>query len=243
MSFEFLLNTKKNILDELSSWSRFELVFALVAILIVFLPPLYMKDSPVAIISAVCGIMYTILAGKGKVYCYFFGIIGTLCCAYLSYEIALYGNFMLHFLYYFPMEVIGFFSWKKHIDKTKNEIIKDKLTPNQLVMMILAVTIATFVTYLYFLQIDDKSPFIDAFMTVLSIAGMILTVRRSIEQWLIWTMVNFLSIIMWFNAFVEGERIFSIFLVRIIYFILGIYFFIKWKNSTPDNKIEVKKEC
>lgn len=231
MSSEFILNTKNYILNEFSSWTKFELFFTFFAILIVFLPPLYMHDSPLAIISAVSGIMYTILAGKGKVYCYFFGIVGTLCCAYLSYEIALYGNFMLHFLYYFPMEVIGFFSWKKHIDKSKNEIIKDKLTTNQLISMIFLITVATFITYLLFLHINDKSPFIDASMTVLSIAGMILTVRRSIEQWLIWTMVNFLSIIMWFDAFQAGERIFSIFLVRIMYFILGIYFYLKWKKQ------------
>jgi len=231
MSSEFILNTKNYILNEFSSWTKFELIFAFFAILIVFLPPLYMHDSPLAIISAVSGIMYTILAGKGKVYCYFFGIIGTLCCAYLSYEIALYGNFMLHFLYYFPMEVIGFFSWKKHIDKSKNEIIKDKLTTNQLISMIFILTVATFITYLLFLHINDKSPFIGASMTVLSIAGMILTVRRSIEKWLIWTMVNFLSIIMWFDAFQSGERIFSIFLVRIMYFILGIYFYLKWKKQ------------
>lgn len=231
MSTDIIFNVKNNILKEFSCWTKFELLFAFFAILVVFLPPLYLHDSPVAIISAVCGILYTILAGKGKVYCYFFGVIGTLCCAYLSYEIALYGNFALHFFYYFPMEVIGFFSWRNHIDKSKNEIIKDKLTSNQLVVMISAITVATLITYLLFVHINDKSPFIDAFMSVLSITAMVLTVRRSIEQWLLWTMVNFLSIIMWLGAFQAGEKIFSIFLVRIIYFILGIYFFIKWNKE------------
>ncbi len=76
-------NFKKAILKEFSTWTKFEVFIVL------FSSP-YKQDSALAIISAVGGIMYTILAGKGKVYCYFFGIIGTLCCAYLSYEIALY---------------------------------------------------------------------------------------------------------------------------------------------------------
>ncbi len=224
--------TKSVVIKKVSNWSKFETLFFLFSVVIVVFSSFYMGDSLLALVSAVCGIIYTILAGKGKVYCYFFGIIGTLCCAYLSYDIAFYGNFILHFAYYFPMEVIGFFTWRKHIDKSTNEIIKEKLSKKELLSMIVMVVIATFFTYLLFVKIGDKSPFVDASMTVLSVAGMILTVRRSIEQWIVWTFVNFLSIIMWFDACSAGEKVFSIFIVRIIYFILGIYFFIKWKNSS-----------
>lgn len=223
--------TKSLVVKKLSGWSKFEISSFLIAIALVLFSSIYMHDSPLALISAVCGIIYTILAGKGKVYCYFFGIIGTLCCSYISYDIALYGNFALHFVYYFPMEIIGFFTWKKHIDKTTNEIIKEKLSKKEIVAMVSIVTLATIFTYLFFVHINDKSPFVDASMTVLSVAGMILTVRRSIEQWVVWTLVNFLSIIMWFDAYAAGEKIFSIFIVRIIYFFLGIYFFIKWKKE------------
>lgn len=222
---------KNIVIRKLSSWSKFEIIFFLFAVVLVVFSSVYMHDSVLALISAVSGIVYTILAGKGKVYCYFFGIIGTLCCAYLSYDIALYGNFVLHFAYYFPMEIIGFFTWKKHLDKSTNEIIKEKLSDKELAVMVFLVVVATVFTYILFIHIGDKSPFVDASMTVLSVAGMVLTVRRSIEQWVAWTFVNFLSIIMWFGAYVDGEKIFSIFLVRIIYFILGIYFFIKWKKS------------
>lgn len=219
------------VIRKLSSWSKFEIVFFWFAVVLVVFSSVYMHDSILALISAVSGIVYTILAGKGKIYCYFFGITGTLCCAYLSYDIALYGNFVLHFAYYFPMEIIGFFTWKKHLDKSTNEIIKEKLSDKELVTMAFLVIVAIVFTYMLFTSIGDKSPFLDASMTVLSVAGMILTVRRSIEQWIVWTLVNFLSIIMWFDAYVAGEKIFSIFVVRIIYFILGIYFFIKWKKS------------
>ncbi len=234
-------NTKNIVIKKLSAWSKFEISSFLIAITIVLFCSIYMQDSPTAVISAICGIIYTILAGKGKVYCYFFGIIGTLCCAYLSYDIALYGNFALHLLYYFPMEIIGFFTWKKHIDKTTNEIIKEKLSRKELSTMIVIITLATMFTYLFFVHINDKSPLLDASMTVLSIAGMILTVRRSIEQWVVWTFVNLLSIIIWFNAFTAGEKIFSIFVVRIIYFFLGIYFFIKWRKSSLEQQNTIIK--
>lgn len=230
------INTKSIVIKKPLSWSKFEIFLFLFAISLVVFSSVYMHDSVLALISAVCGIIYTIFAGKGKIYCYFFGIIGTLCCAYLSYDIALYGNFVLHFAYYFPMEIIGFFTWRKHLDKTTNEIIKEKLPKKELVFMTVSVIVATFFMYKLFVHIGDKSPFVDASMTVLSVAGMILTVKRAIEQWIVWTLVNFLSIIMWFDAYVTGEKIFSIFVVRIIYFILGIYFFIKWKNVNLNDR-------
>lgn len=226
---------KNIVLKKASTWSKLEIGFFLFSVLLVVFSSLYMKDSVLAATSAVCGIIYTILAGKGKVYCYFFGIVGTLCCAYLSYDIALYGNFILHLAYYFPMEIVGFFTWKKHLDKKTNEIIKERLSNKERILMLFLISAAILVTYILFVRIGDKSPFVDASMTVLSVAGMILTVRRSIEQWIVWTLVNFLSIIMWFGAYMDGEKIFSIFLVRILYFFLGIYFFIKWKQSVSHN--------
>lgn len=222
----------KNILEkEFSAWTKFELIFASSIFFIVLFSALYKGDSLLAIIAALGGIVYTILAGKGKAYCYFFGIAGTLCCAYLSYELALYGNFILHLAYYFPMEIMGFFAWKNHLNPDTNEIIKEKLTHNELLVMICVIAISTLFMYWFFLYINDKSPFVDAFMTVLSVAGMILTVRRSIEQWVVWTGVNILSVMLWFDAYVAGEKIFSVFLVRIIYLVLGVYFFIKWKKQ------------
>lgn len=231
MSRSFVSSAKSLVVKEFARCSAFEISFFFFTIGFVVFSSIYKHDCVLALISAVCGVIYTMLAGKGKIYCYFFGIIGTLCCAYLSYDIALYGNFALHFLYYFPMEVVGFFTWRKHLDKSTNEIIKEKLSAKEFSAMILLVTLATAITYMLFIRIGDKSPFIDAAMTVLSVAGMVLTVRRSIEQWLVWTLVNFLSIIMWFNAYQDGEKIFSIFVVRILYFILGIYFFFKWKKA------------
>ena len=213
-------------------FSEFEFFFFIFSVILVAFSSLYKHDSLFAVVSAACGIIYTILAGKGKVYCYFFGIVGTLCCAYVSYDILLFGNFALHLLYYFPMEVIGFFTWKKHLNRETNEVIKERLSAKDFATMISLIITFTLFLYLIFVKIGDKSPMFDSLITVLSVAGMILTVKRSIEQWLIWTLVNFLSIIMWFDAYMDGEKIFSIFVVRILYFVLGLYFFVKWKNES-----------
>ncbi|MDD3238267.1 MAG: nicotinamide riboside transporter PnuC [Candidatus Gastranaerophilales bacterium] len=224
-------NIKNFIKSEFSGWSHFEVSFLLLAVIAVSIASFYKEDSGFALTSAVFGIIYTVMAGKGRVSCYFFGVVGTLCCAYISYKIALYGNFALHLGYYFPMEIIGFFTWRKNLQKTTNEIIKSQLSSKERVIITLLTIAATIMAYVFFKKIGDMCPFVDASMTVLSLLGMYLTVKRDIEQWLVWTLVNILSVIMWFNAFSQGEHIFAILIVRIIYFFLGIYFFVNWKKQ------------
>ena len=59
---------------ELSGWGKYERIIFPLEILLIILISIYMNDNKVALVSAVCGICYTILAGKGKISCYFFGL-------------------------------------------------------------------------------------------------------------------------------------------------------------------------
>ena len=80
----------------------------------------------------------------------------------------------------------------------------------------------------------DKSPFIDGITTVLSLTGMYLTVRRAIEQWIFWMVVNGLSAIMWINIALSGEKVYSTVIMWCVYFVLAIYFYINWKKDLKE---------
>lgn len=231
MNKENILNLKQQIVLELSGWTRFEVIFLCSVLGLIFVSSHLANDSILAIVISISGILYTTLAGKGKTVCYLFGIIDTLCGSYLLFKTGLYGNFILHLGYYFPMEVIGIFAWQKHLKKSSNEIIKSKLTPLGRVITVIGILASTLITFLVLRKIGGNYPFIDALVTILAIAGMFLTVRRCIEQWVVWTMLNLLSVLMWFNIYNDGERIFSILIMRFVYLFLGIYFYIQWKND------------
>lgn len=108
-------------------YGREKVLFPLVIILTVFLS-FYTNDNKIALVSAICGMSYTILAGKGKVSCYFIGMIGTFCYSYLAFINGFYGNLALYLLYYFPMEIIGIYKWSRHLKKEKREIVKTFLS-------------------------------------------------------------------------------------------------------------------
>ena len=79
-------------------------------------------DSVIGTISAVTGVCYTILTGKGKASAYIFGIINVLGYSYVSFKAGFYGEVMLNVLYFLPMCIIGWVLWRKNTDNLTGEV-------------------------------------------------------------------------------------------------------------------------
>lgn len=216
---------------ELSGWGKIERVVFPLEILLIIILSVIIGDNKIALVSAVCGISYSILAGKGKISCYLFGLCGTLCYAYLALKNNLFGNLALYALYYFPMQIVGIFKWKKHLKKDSQEIVKTKLTNKERILYSTISILSSFVLYLILVFLHDQSPVMDSLTAVFSVIGLILTVKRCIEQWYVWFVVNGLSTIMWINAYLHGSNCFATILMWATYFVLSIYFLITWKRE------------
>ncbi len=225
------MSIKEFLKAELSGWKKFEVIGLSIVFLVIFVNAFIVKDSPIAVVSAVCGILYSTIAGKGKVSCYFFGLAGTFCYSYLSFKNGVYGNLVLYMCYYFPMQVAGIFEWRKHLKDTTKEIIKKELTKQQKLKLVLIASIACIAAILIIKYFNGSSPVFDGITTVLSVFGMYLTVKRCIEQWIIWMIVNGLSTIMWLDLVMKGARTYSTFIMWLVYFILAIYFYVCWRKE------------
>lgn len=210
---------------------KFETIFFFVALILVSVSSILKGDEILAVIASVFGLIYTFSAGKGKIYCYFFGIISTVVCGYIAFRTSLFGTAGLYFLCYLPMEVWGVLEWSKHLIKDTNEIVKTRLEMKKLILLCFFAGLLTVFVWSVFVKIGDLSPIADALCVALSVCAMFLTVKRCIEQWAFWTIVNAVSIYLWFVVYSSGENTFSLFLIRIVYFILGIYFFFKWRKQ------------
>lgn len=216
---------------ELIGWKKREIIFLYLVLFFILISSHLVKDTPIAVMSAICGIMYTIIAGKGKISCYFFGLAGSWCYVWLSLSNALWGNMLLYLCYYIPMQILGIFRWKKHLHNDTNEIIRIKLNTKQRIILLLIGFVGSIFTsgILYFCH--DKSPVADGITTFLSILGMYLTVRRAIEQWIVWFIVNGISVLMWLNLFMHGAKTLATVIMWGVYFVLAIYFYFDWRKS------------
>ena len=210
---------------ELSGWKRFEAISLFVVLFVIFINAILLKDNPIAVISAFCGILYTVIAGKGKISCYFFGLSGSWCYVILSFGNALWGNMLLYLFYYIPMQVLGIFKWKQNLKSDTKEIVKIRLSTKIRIKLIISGILGSILTSLILYYCNDKSPVADGISTFLSILGMYLTVRRAIEQWVVWMIVNGISALMWLNLVVHGVKTYSTVIMWSVYFILAIYFY------------------
>ncbi len=216
---------------ELCNWKIYEIIILMIVLSVVLLNFIIFNDSLIAVISAICGILYTVLAGKGKVYCFAFGLCGSGFYSYLSFANALYGNLLLYLCYYIPMQITGIFKWKKNLKKDANEIIKTQLTNKKRLIIFFLTVLGSIIVAFILKYFNDTQPVKDAITTVFSIVGMYFTVKRYIEQWIIWIVVNGISFFMWIDAVINGAKAYSTIIMWGFYFIVAIYFYLVWKKE------------
>ena len=222
---------KEFIKKELSGWNKAEIAGISVILSIIFINAFILGDSKIAVVSAICGMMYTIIAGKGKISCYLFGLTGSGFYSYLAFINGLYGNVALYMGYYVPMQICGIFKWKKHLKKETNEIFKTKLTRKEKIVLLLISSIFSVILISFLYYIKDTHPILDGIVTTLSLTGMYLTVKRCIEQWIIWGIVNLLSLIMWIFVIKSGVKVYSTAVMWFVYLLLSVYFYVNWNRE------------
>ena len=115
--------------------------------------------------------------------------------------------------------------------KNSSIIVKTRLS-NKLRLKYLFFTILFSLICIFIMKyFSDSRPILDGITTVFSIAGMYFTVKRCIEQWIAWMIVNTFSFLMWLIIALQGERVFSTVIMWGVYLVLAIYFYYQWKGD------------
>ncbi len=221
------------------NWTFPEVLFTAVSIGIVTAATLYQNSSDLTgLICAVTGICYTLLAGKGKIACYFFGIVNSFLYGWISMDCKIYGDMLLNWLYYLPMQFAGIFFWLKHINRHTGEIFRRKLSPAQLGLTILLTGIVWLVFAVILHYLGGAAPFRDSATTVISITGMVLSVMRCFEQWIAWTLVNSISIWIWWEIFQKSGNSIAALLMWCVFLICGLIFAYQWRRDAVNAEEE-----
>ncbi|WP_044974822.1 nicotinamide riboside transporter PnuC [Ruminococcus sp. HUN007] len=229
--------------NELKGWKAgeiFWLIFANAALLAI---SLYLHDTPVSILASLTGVTCVILVGKGKMSNYIFGTVNVLLYACVAWKAKYYGDVMLNLAYYFPTNILGWFMWKKNIDTETQVVQKKRMTVRQDIA-VAVLSAAGIFGYSWVLKLlGGNLPLVDSMSTVLSVVAQILMIKRFTEQWIVWILVDAVSVIMWVVAFMnEGDSV-AVLLMWIIFLLNAVIMFIKWYRESAEEKTEnpVKK--
>lgn len=215
--------------NELRNWHVGEIfLMSAVLVAIVGITVVTGGDTVLGIVSAVTGIMYTLLAGKGKSSCYLFGVVNSFLYGLISMQSRIYGDMLLNWGYYLPMQFVGIYFWMKNYNPEKGEVRKRFLSWRARGIFLFSILIVWCAVAWGLGLFNARAPWLDSATTVLSISAMILSVMRCFEQWVCWTLVNTISIFMWYQVYKESGNSMATLLMWGIFLLCGLYFAFCW---------------
>jgi len=222
---------KSFVKTELSGWKPLEVAWLVIATAVILGVSIYWKDTAMGIICSLTGVWCVVLTGKGKVSNFLFGIINVLLYAYISYQAKFYGEVMLNILYYLPCSVIGLVVWGKNVDKESGEVTKNSLSLKGS-LIVYPLTAAGVVAYGFILKaMGGTLPFVDSMSTVLSVVAQILCLKRLAEQWVMWIVIDVVTVGMWFYNYINGGESIATMMMWAVYLINAIVMFVKWRKD------------
>ncbi len=225
------ISVKKNFVGNyFKDWNTYEKVwlFAFTAIIIGL--SIYWKDSWIGVVASLTGIWTVVLVAKGKISNYYFGIVNVLAYAYVAYNWKYYGEVMLNIGYFLPMQFVGLYLWRKNkVSEKKKDDVKIFFLSNRARVVWGLVTVVGVIGYGYVLKgLGGSLPFIDSISTVLSVIAMILMAWMYMEQWILWIVVDIVSIIMWFVVLLSGGNDIAVLLMWTAFLVNAVYGLVNW---------------
>lgn len=188
------------------------------------------KDTPFMLILALTGSLNLVLGAKGKVAGLYFAIINSSLYAYNCFSIPLYGEIMYNLLYSIPVSIIAIILWKKNM--ADGGEVKFRTMTKKLLIIIVIATLISIVIYSEILKwMGGNYVFMDSLTTVVSVIASMLYLLRYSEQWLMWVIVNALSIVMWIIVLASGDKTaLMIIIMKSINLLNSLYGYINWRK-------------
>lgn len=178
----------------------------------------------IEIFATLAGLIYIVFLIREKVICWPFGIAGSLLSIYLFIDGKLYSEAFLYF-YYVLMGVWGWVRWSKREAAHENPVVRYGLPAHGIIVLVStlgAVALGTF----FSTYTDAQRPYIDAFTTMFSFAATYMEVKKVLETWIYWIVLNIASI--WLYM----DRSLDIYAALIcVYAVLSVWGLIQWRRA------------
>ncbi|CAF1237515.1 unnamed protein product [Adineta steineri] len=159
-------------------------------------------------VSAFTNVLNVVLVIHGKMSAYFWGILGAILYGPFAFAYGYAGDAQLFVLFFLPMQFVGIYTWSKELDTQATTRVKSlKLTgwlfvllSSSLVILLFYYEIPWFAKLLtgkYFFENIPVLHKLDAATNGLSVIAQVLMIACYWEQYIIWTVVNLMLIVMY----------------------------------------------
>lgn len=149
------------------------------------------------VVGTTLGLLYLYLEYKANIWLWLIGLIMPLVHGMLYFSKGLYADAMMN-VYYVLAGLYGWIVWKNK--KPQGQPLPISQTPASVWAKLAAVYAVLHVAlfcFLYFCT-DSKVAVLDSFTTALSMVAMWMLSRKYVEQWLVWLVVDAVTVGLYF---------------------------------------------
>lgn len=178
----------------------------------------------VEIAGTIFNLLFLFLVIKENIWCWLFGILGSLLSIYLFLETKLYSEAILYSYYV----VMGVYGWVKWSNKKDNEQlpVTDFAIKWHILWIIVCVILTSSLAWFFDSYTDANNPYIDAFTTIFAFFATYLEATKIRSVWYYWIVINGTSVWLYLH---RGLEIYAI--LMLIYFILSFTGLVSWQKS------------
>jgi nicotinamide mononucleotide transporter len=192
------------------------------------------KMSYIEFFGTIFSLVSVILAAKNKIWTWPVGNIGAVLFLILFYQIQLYSDFFEQ-IFYIVTGFIGWYIWSR--PDFKNEEINDVTTNRQSTnliyigsILVSTVALGLFMSNIHTIfpaqfPIPAAYPYPDALTTIMSFAATFLMMRKKIECWYLWIIVDIIGIGLYYK-----QGVVFISLLYILFLIIATNGYFTWRK-------------
>ncbi len=197
----------------------------------------FLRVYGLEVLGTLSSIIYLYYSIREKIWCWPWGIFASAISIFVFYIARLYADMGLQFYYLF-ISVYGWYFWMYGKSNGKEKGAKITRTTGSQWPYLISIGIGTYFLILSmllyvpdWLQIEKSSmPYLDAFTTAASIIATWMLARKLIEHWIIWIVVDFMSM----GMYLYKGLYFYAFLF-IVYTAGAVLGYLEWRKSITFN--------
>lgn len=185
----------------------------------IFFEALNYPMSYIEFFGTIAGAVAIWLSAKANVWSWPIGIINVILFFFLFYQVQLYPDMFLQ-IFFFVTNLVGWWRWThpgKMEEDRKHELRVSYMKPKQILMLSILGIAGTFLFGTFAENIHEifpdvfprpsAFPYLDSFVTVMSIITTFLMIQKKIESWIFWIIIDLIATYMYF---VKGIKLVGI---------------------------------
>lgn len=178
--------------------------------------------SPLEIVAVILALAYLLLAAKESIWCWYCALVSSLLYVLIYWEAALLSESVLS-VFYTVMAVVGWYEWRYGGKRHAGVTIVSLKWRQHLKLFALMLLLALAHGWAMERWTAAAFPYVDAFITWGSVITTFMVVRKVLENWLYWVVIDSIAV----AVYIPRELYLTAALFA-LYVVIVVFGYCKW---------------